>query len=243
MSRDQILDNLQKAEAILDAGASQPTSIDPALVADTRSLHRRVLSGRLSLQVGERTVIKSFARIGDWRKAIVNAERKRLRKTILDLYVMPRSALDDLLTSRSIGARTPDSSQHWTTGRSPSSPSVVSGVAASRLCYGNLTRPRARTVSGPSSCILPGCCAEKSVLGRSSNGVRTRPLPHVSRATSAVVTRTPSLLMRRPCRQNSRPGLTRTRSRQRISMVRPSFCPSQAFGLTTSLQTKSLRRR
>jgi hypothetical protein len=81
----EILDTLQKAEAILDAGTSTPTAIDPALVGDSRSLHRRILSARLSLQVGERAVLKSFAKIGEWRKAIVNSERKRLRKTVLDL--------------------------------------------------------------------------------------------------------------------------------------------------------------
>jgi hypothetical protein len=81
----QILDNLQKAEAILDAGVKQPTAIDPSLVGESRALHRRILSARLSLQVGERAVMKSFGKIADWRKAIASAERKRLRKAILDL--------------------------------------------------------------------------------------------------------------------------------------------------------------
>jgi hypothetical protein len=70
----------------LDAGTTAPTPIDPVLVgADSRSAHRRILSSRLSLQVGERTAIKSFSRIQEWRKTIAKSEKKRLRKTILDL--------------------------------------------------------------------------------------------------------------------------------------------------------------
>lgn len=81
----KILDHLQKAETIVDSGASHPTAIDPSLVGDSRPVHRRLLSARLSLQVSERTVVKSATRVQEWRKSIMNTERKRLRKTILDL--------------------------------------------------------------------------------------------------------------------------------------------------------------
>jgi len=39
------------------------------------------------MQVGEKTVIKIIARISEWQKAIQVSERKRLKKTVLDLYV------------------------------------------------------------------------------------------------------------------------------------------------------------
>jgi hypothetical protein len=97
----EILDTLSRAEAILDAGAAAPTAIDPALVGDSRALHRRILSSRLSLQVGERAVLKSFAKVGDWRRSIASAERKRLRKHVLDAREHARqvAALDDWATA------------------------------------------------------------------------------------------------------------------------------------------------
>jgi hypothetical protein len=60
------------------------TDVDPNLVVDNRSVRRRI-AARLSLQVGERTIQKSFSRILDWRKTIVESERKRLRKNLLDM--------------------------------------------------------------------------------------------------------------------------------------------------------------
>jgi hypothetical protein len=80
-----MLDNLKKAETILDSGSSPPTAIDPSLVSDARPAHRRLLSSGISLQVSERTVTKSLVRIQEWRKSVMKSERKRLRKTILDL--------------------------------------------------------------------------------------------------------------------------------------------------------------
>lgn len=59
--------------------------IDPALVADTRTIRQRIASARLSIQVGERTVIKTITRMVEWRKTIQVSERKRVRKTLLDL--------------------------------------------------------------------------------------------------------------------------------------------------------------
>lgn len=65
--------------------SAEKTIIDPGLVADTRSIRQRIASVRLSIQVGERTVIKTITRSVDWQKSIQVSERKRLRKSILDL--------------------------------------------------------------------------------------------------------------------------------------------------------------
>lgn len=43
-------------------------------------------SVRLSVQLGESAVKRSITRINDWRKTVIATERKRLRKTVLDLY-------------------------------------------------------------------------------------------------------------------------------------------------------------
>ncbi|KAJ3575407.1 hypothetical protein NP233_g1115 [Leucocoprinus birnbaumii] len=80
----EILDVIPIAEGILNPNTHQ-TAIDPSLVADTRSIRQRIASARFSLQVGERTIIKIITRIGEWRKSIQASERKRLRKSILDL--------------------------------------------------------------------------------------------------------------------------------------------------------------
>lgn len=66
---------------------AKKTMIDPSLVVDNRSVRQRIASARLSMHVGERTVIKTMTRISDWRKTVQVSERKRLRKTILDLQV------------------------------------------------------------------------------------------------------------------------------------------------------------
>jgi hypothetical protein len=39
------------------------------------------------MQVGEKNVIKTIARLSEWRKTIQVSERKRLRKMVLDLCV------------------------------------------------------------------------------------------------------------------------------------------------------------
>lgn len=46
---------------------------------------RRRIAARLSLQVGERAIQKSFNRLQEWRKTIIESERKRFRKTVLDM--------------------------------------------------------------------------------------------------------------------------------------------------------------
>ncbi|KAG6865428.1 hypothetical protein C0991_002666 [Blastosporella zonata] len=99
----QILDTIQLADAAINPSA-QKLAIDPTLVADTRSVRQRIASARFSMQVGERTVIKTIARMSEWRKTIQVSERKRLRKTVLDLRETRRqiSSLNEwanLLTS------------------------------------------------------------------------------------------------------------------------------------------------
>ncbi|KAG5653218.1 hypothetical protein H0H81_001695 [Sphagnurus paluster] len=80
----EILDTLQSADTVLNTSADK-LSIDPSLVSDTRSVRQRIASARFSMQVGERTIIKTVARMAEWRKTIQVSERKRLRKTALDL--------------------------------------------------------------------------------------------------------------------------------------------------------------
>ncbi|KAF5339895.1 hypothetical protein D9611_009101 [Ephemerocybe angulata] len=99
----EILDVLQNADSLLNP-TSPTTVIDPNLVADTRSVRQRFASARFSMQVGERTVIKTMTRMAEWRKTIQVSERKRLRKTILDLREHRRqiarlSEWSNLLTS------------------------------------------------------------------------------------------------------------------------------------------------
>ncbi|KAF9067929.1 beach-domain-containing protein [Rhodocollybia butyracea] len=80
----EILDILQSAESVLNPSAEK-TNIDPSLVQDTRTVRQRFVSARFSVQVGERTVIKTVTRMIEWRKTIRASEKKRLRKNILDL--------------------------------------------------------------------------------------------------------------------------------------------------------------
>ena len=82
----QILDKIQSAEVILNPSA-KTTRIDAGLVVDNRSVRQRIASARFSMQVGERTVIKTITRMSEWRKTVQTSERKRLRKTILDMWV------------------------------------------------------------------------------------------------------------------------------------------------------------
>ncbi|KAI0317827.1 beach-domain-containing protein [Amylostereum chailletii] len=81
----EILDTLQTAESVTSGGVSGKTAIDPALVADRRTMRHRFASARLSIHLGERTVQKTMGRLVEWRKTIVAAEKKRLRKNVLDL--------------------------------------------------------------------------------------------------------------------------------------------------------------
>ncbi|KAJ7151346.1 beach-domain-containing protein [Mycena crocata] len=80
----EILDILQEAETVL-APSAEKTEIDPKLVVDSRTVRQRIASARFSIQVGERTVVKTMTRMNEWRLTIQSSERKRLRKNILDL--------------------------------------------------------------------------------------------------------------------------------------------------------------
>ncbi|KAJ6565477.1 beach-domain-containing protein [Mycena vulgaris] len=80
----EILDILQDAESVL-APSAEKTEIDPQLVVDSRTVRQRFASARFSIQVGERTVVKTMTRMNEWRLTIQSSERKRLRKNILDL--------------------------------------------------------------------------------------------------------------------------------------------------------------
>ncbi|PIL27451.1 hypothetical protein GSI_10600 [Ganoderma sinense ZZ0214-1] len=83
--KQEIMDVLQSAESLLNPRATQETSVDTATIVGTKSRRRRMASIRLSMQLGESAVKRSIIRIHDWRKSVVITERKRLRKTVLDL--------------------------------------------------------------------------------------------------------------------------------------------------------------
>lgn len=51
-------------------------------------MRQRIASARFSMQVGEKNVVKTIVRLSEWRKTIQVSERKRLRKTVLDLCVV-----------------------------------------------------------------------------------------------------------------------------------------------------------
>jgi hypothetical protein len=82
----KILDVLQIAETVLNPSSAK-TTIDPDLVGDTQSARQRLTSSRISMQLGEKSTLRFMARMQEWRKTIKVSERKRLRRTILDLCV------------------------------------------------------------------------------------------------------------------------------------------------------------
>ncbi|TFK23845.1 beach-domain-containing protein [Coprinopsis marcescibilis] len=84
VQKREILDILQTADNLINPNSPAPV-IDPQLIVDTRSVRQRFASARLSIQVGERTVIKTMARMAEWRKTIQASETKRLRKSVLDM--------------------------------------------------------------------------------------------------------------------------------------------------------------
>jgi hypothetical protein len=84
------MDVMPTAEGILNPN-TESTAIDPSLVADTRTIRQRITSAKFSLQVSEKAIIRVMERIGEWRKTIQASERKRLRKSTLDLWVFSAS--------------------------------------------------------------------------------------------------------------------------------------------------------
>ncbi|OJT13456.1 Beige protein -like protein [Trametes pubescens] len=83
--KQEIMDVLQSAESVLNPRASQETSIDAGTVVGTKARRRRMASVRLSMQLGESAVKRSVIRIREWRQSVITTEKKRLRKTVLDL--------------------------------------------------------------------------------------------------------------------------------------------------------------
>ncbi|RPD65419.1 beach-domain-containing protein [Lentinus tigrinus ALCF2SS1-7] len=116
--KQEIMDVLQAAESVLNPRATQETSLDPAAVVGTKARRRRMASVRLSMQLGESAVKRSIIRIHEWRKSVVITERKRLRKTVLDLREHNRqiASLTEwsivLTTERGLWAKT-DAVPRW----------------------------------------------------------------------------------------------------------------------------------
>lgn len=101
--KHEILISVQSAHQVLNPGMETP-KLNPTLLADMRSVRQRIASARFSMHVEERTVLKTITRLSEWRKTIQASERKRLRKTILDLRETRRQisclhGWSDLLTA------------------------------------------------------------------------------------------------------------------------------------------------
>ncbi|KAF8621252.1 hypothetical protein AX15_007913 [Amanita polypyramis BW_CC] len=80
----EILDSLESAERVINPSAEKP-SIDRSLVADNRSVRQRIASVTLSMHVGERMVNKTMVRMAEWRHAVCESEKKRLKRNLQDL--------------------------------------------------------------------------------------------------------------------------------------------------------------
>ncbi|KAF7982777.1 hypothetical protein HWV62_26692 [Athelia sp. TMB] len=78
----EIHDTLQSAETIYDPKADTLATKSQAL--PTPQARRVRLSGRLSIQTGDRNANKFMARMNEWRTNIIATEKKRLRKVALD---------------------------------------------------------------------------------------------------------------------------------------------------------------
>jgi hypothetical protein len=79
------MDIFHRAEALLAPSGTHTPRQDGRSSLAQRIKARRAPSSRLSVHLGERTVQRSIARIHEWRKTVTLTERKRLRKTTLDL--------------------------------------------------------------------------------------------------------------------------------------------------------------
>ena len=60
-----------------------PSAIDPKLTL-SRGMRRHTSSSSIG-STGDRVVQKSMQRLQDWRKTIIVSERKRLRRTAIDM--------------------------------------------------------------------------------------------------------------------------------------------------------------
>ncbi|PCH37188.1 beach-domain-containing protein [Wolfiporia cocos MD-104 SS10] len=116
--KQEIMDIVKSADKALDPQTSHETMIDSAVVLGVKARSRHMASMRLSVQLGEGTVKRSISRIQDWRKSVVETERKRLRKTVLDLREYHRQVSDmtDWVVSLSIERglwSDPSRKRHW----------------------------------------------------------------------------------------------------------------------------------
>ena len=78
----QLMAAVEEAQNVLNpnvSSANNPQSIPE------RQLTRHKLSSSINSTVGERAVQKSVQRLQDWRKTIMISERKRLRRTAIDM--------------------------------------------------------------------------------------------------------------------------------------------------------------
>ena len=73
----------EEAQKALDPDAPHST-IDPQLIPGRR-ISRHKSSSSINLKAGERGVQKSMQRLQDWKKTIIVSERKRLRRTAIDM--------------------------------------------------------------------------------------------------------------------------------------------------------------
>ncbi|KAF7792655.1 hypothetical protein EIP86_003752 [Pleurotus ostreatoroseus] len=116
--KQEILDILHSAEAVLNPLNSQQSYIDPSVIVNRKPRNRRTVSMRLSVHLGQKAAQKSTQKIYIWRKKITATEQKRLRKSILDLREQRRQIsvltewTESLTTERGLWPR-PDSEWKW----------------------------------------------------------------------------------------------------------------------------------
>jgi len=79
----QLMAAAEEAQRVLNPDAPSST-IDPQLIPGGR-MSRRKSSSSTNSTIGETAVQKSMQRLQDWRKTIMVSERKRLRRTAIDM--------------------------------------------------------------------------------------------------------------------------------------------------------------
>jgi hypothetical protein len=83
----QLMAAAEEAQRTLNPDAPAST-INPELIPGRR-MNRHKSSSSINSTVSERTAQKSMQRLQDWRKTIMISERKRLRRTAIDMCVAP----------------------------------------------------------------------------------------------------------------------------------------------------------
>lgn len=76
----------EEAQGVLNPNI--PSAIEPKLIP-AKGMRRHKSSSSIN-STGERAVQKSMQRLQDWRKTIMVSERKRLRRTAIDMWVESR---------------------------------------------------------------------------------------------------------------------------------------------------------